>query len=994
MNIRISFLWKASIVLLTAMALSSSIFGQRTITGSVSDADTGEPLIGVNIRILGTSSGTITDFDGNYELSLPEGSNSLEFSYTGYTTETIVVAAGNVIDVRLKPGTLLDEIVVVGYGTTQSKDLTGSVISINEADFQKGNFSTPEQLVAGKIAGVKINSNSGAPGSGSRIRIRGGSSLNASNDPLIVIDGVPLDNTGISGSANALNLINPAEIESITVLKDASAAAIYGSRAANGVLLITTKKGKGSKKLSVAASSNNSISTIPQLVDVLTPDEYRELVNELGNQKQIDKLGEANTDWQSEIYRNAFGTQNNLTFSGGIQALPYRLNMEYFHNEGILKRSQLDRYGASLNLSPVMLANQIKFDINGKFSRTDNFFADQGAIGTAVSFNPTVPVYSDTTLYGGYFEWLANNGKPNPLAPRNPLGLLYQREDESTVNRFIGNTKVDYLPGFLPGFTATLNLGMDLSRSAGTVFVPAEAASNFNRGGVDNEYEQQKNNRLLEVYGNYNKELPSISSRFDLTAGYSYQNWLTTSPAQPDLNVAGDTIAPPGIPFETENTLISFYGRLNYNLMEKYLVTFTLRQDGSSRFSPDTRWGLFPSVALAWRVSEEPFLKGSNVYLKLRAGYGVTGQQDIGNDYPYIPNYDNSTPTAQYQFGDKFYNVLRPDGYDANIKWEETTSINIGADLGFNNNKFFTAIDFYHKITDDLLAVIPVPAGTNFTNRILTNVGSLENTGVELTLNYIALNNRDWMLEFSGNVSYNQNKITQLTKANDPNDPGILVGGIPGGIGNTVQIHTVGYPAFSYLVYQQLYQDGNPVEDEYADLDGVEGIAPGRSDLDLGDQYIFDGNSEPNLFAGFSGLMSYKKWSLGFTLRGEFGQYLYNGVAAQRGFFRTIDPQSNSLYTNNLTSAYYDSRFFDGDVTQFLSDFYLEKGDFVRMDNISLGYDFGEIAKNVLLRVNASVQNAFVLTNYSGIDPEIVGSIDNNIYPRPRIFSLNISLNL
>jgi iron complex outermembrane receptor protein len=996
MDLRINFSGKAAILLLAAMLLSSAGFGQRTITGTVTDADSGEPLIGANIIIQGTSSGTITDFDGAFALDVPEGENILVVSYTGYTTKTIELGASNVLDIVLSPGAMLEEIVVVGYGTTQSKDLTGSVISVNEDDFQQGNFSTPEQLVAGKIAGVRINSNGGAPGSGSRIRIRGGSSLNASNDPLIVIDGVPLDNTGISGSANALNLINPAEIENITVLKDASAAAIYGSRAANGVLLITTKKGKGGKKLSVNVSTNNTVSTVPNLVPTLTGDELRTIVNELpeATQKQKDLLGEENTNWQEEIYRNAFSSQNNLTLAGGIKALPYRLNMEYFHNEGILKRSQLDRYGASMNLSPAYLDNQLKFDINGKYARTENFFADQGAIGAAVSFDPTKPVYSENdTLYGGYWEWLANNGKPNVLAPRNPLGLLNQRDDESSVNRFIGNAKVDYLPQFISGFTATLNLGMDLSRSSGSVFVPAEAASNFNRGGVDNIYEQSKDNRLLEVYGNYRRDLPSLQSRFDVTAGYSYQNWITKSPAQADLNVAGDTIAPPGIPFETENTLISFYGRLNYNLKEKYLLTATLRQDGSSRFSPDTRWGLFPSVALAWRVSEEPFMRNSKWYLKLRAGYGVTGQQDIGNDYPYIANYGQGTPTAQYQFGDKFYTVLRPDGYDANIKWEETTSYNVGADIGFDNNKVFAAIDFYHKTTDDLLAIIPVPAGTNFTNQIFTNVGSLQNTGLELTLNYIALHNSDWMLEFSGNLSFNQNEITNLTKAADPNDPGILVGGIPGGIGNTVQIHTVGFPAFSYLVYQQLYEDGMPLEGEYQDFDGETGITPGREDLGLGDQYIFDGNPDATTFAGLSAFLSYKKWSMGFTLRGEFGQYLYNGVAAQRGFYRAIDPQSGT-YLQNLTTAYYDSEFYNGNVTQFLSDYYLEKGDFVRMDNITLGYDFGEVAKNVRLRINAAVQNAFVLTNYSGIDPEVVGGIDSNIYPRPRMFSLNINLNL
>lgn len=982
-------------LLLLMVAVAQQVHAQTTISGTVTDAKSGETLIGANIIVVGTMVGTITDFDGNYRLEVPEGYNEVKFSFTGYTSQTVSIDGQTEINVSLSAGQALDEVVVIGYGTTQTKDLTGSVISISEDDFLEGNISTPEQLVAGKIAGVKINSNGGAPGSGSRIRIRGGTSLNASNDPLIVIDGVPVDNTGIAGSANALNLINPNEIENMTVLKDASAAAIYGSRAANGVILITTKKGASGKDLSISFSSNNAFSQNTNLVPTLTGDELRELVNAEGTNRQIDLLGEENTNWQDLIYRTGFSSQNNLTFTGGIDNLPYRLNLEFFNDQGVLKRSNLTRYSANLNLSPSFMDGHIKVDANGKFSRTNNFFADQGAIGAAVTFDPTQPVFTDNPEeYGGYYEWLANNGDPNFLAPRNPLGLLEQRDDESNVNRFIGNVKVDYQTHFLPDLTLTMNAGTDIARSSGYVFVPATAASAFDRQGIDNVYEQSKDNLLFEFYGNYKKELPSLDSRFDVTAGYSYQNWLTMSPAQPDINAVGDTIRPPGVPFETENTLISFYGRVNYNLKERYLITATLRNDGSSRFSPDTRWGLFPSVALAWRVSEESFMANSGVYVKLRAGWGVTGQQDIGNDYPYIPNYQLSTPTAQYQFGNQFFGFLRPDGYDANIKWEETYSYNVGLDLGFMNNALNATIDFYHKVTDDLLAVIPVPAGTNFTNQILTNVGGLTNTGLEVTLNYIAIDNEDMRLDLGVNGTYNVNEITNLTKTDDPNDPGINVGGIPGGIGNTVQLHTVGFPAFSYLVYEQAYDDqGNPIEDEYVDLNGDGEITPGRADLGLGDQYIFEGNPEPLFFAGLYGNLSYKDWTFGFSVRGEFGGHIYNGVNAQRGFFQAVDGTRN--YLNNLTTAYYDTEFFDGDVTQFLSDIYLERADFIRMDNLSVGYNFGEVFNSGLrVRANAVVQNAFVITNYSGIDPEVVGGIDNNIYPRPRIYSIALNITL
>ncbi len=989
------------IYLFLFLLLGHGAMAQHLVKGTVSDAETGETLPGADILEVGTYNGTTTDINGKFTLEVSSPDATLKISFVGYEPVEIAVNGRSEIDVRLKPGHLLEEVVVVGYGTTQTRDLTGSVTAITQEDFQKGNVSTPEQLVMGKIAGVKINTNSGLPGAGSRIRIRGGSSLNASNDPLIVIDGVPVDNTGIAGSANALNLINPAEIESITVLKDASAAAIYGSRAANGVILITTKKGK-SGRFRVDFSSTNSLSQNPHTYPVLSADEYRQLVQEKGTNKEISLLGTASTDWQSQIYRTGLSSQNNLTFSGGLDALPYRLNVEYYHNEGVLKRSQLDRYGASLNLSPSLIDDHLRFDVNGKFSRTDNFFADQGAIGSAVTFDPTKPVNTDTSYivdgkeenYGGYWEWVLSSGKPNALAPKNPVGLLMQRDDISAVNRFIGNTKIDYDLPFLEGLTATMNLGLDVSRSHGSVYVPASAASAFHRGGVDNLYEQSKNNKLFELYGTYSRDLPS-NSKMELTGGYSYQNWLTKSPAQADVNALGDTISPPGIPFETENTLISFYGRLNYTYNGRYLLTATLRDDGSSRFSPDTRWGLFPSLALAWRISDEPFMSDSKTSLKLRLGYGVTGQQDIGNDYPYIPNYDRGTSTAQYQFGDKFYTVLRPDGYDANIKWEETASFNLGLDIGFMNNRLNSTIDFYHKNTKDLLAVVPVPAGTNFTNRIFTNVGSLQNTGVELTVGYIAIDNASTRLEFNVNGSWNTNKITNLNKSGDPNDPGILVGGIPGGIGNTVQIHAIGYPAYSYLVYQQVYDDqGKPVEDTYVNLTGDDPteITPGRSDLGLGDQYIFDGTPEARFFSGFSAYLGYKKWNFSMTLRGEFGAYIYNGIAAQRGYFKAIDPQSGS-YLTNLTRDYYKSEFFDGDITQFLSDYYLEKGDFLRMDNLTVGYDVGEISKGVSLRVNGVIQNAFVITNYSGIDPEVIGGIDNSFYPRPRIYSLSFNLN-
>ncbi|MBC8172842.1 MAG: SusC/RagA family TonB-linked outer membrane protein [Chitinophagales bacterium] len=963
------------------------------ITGKIIDK-TGEALIGATVFLEATSNGTVTDFDGNYELTdIPPGTYNVSYSFIGYkkSVESVTLVAGQTLtkDMTLEEDALLlEEAVVIGYGTTQAKDLTGSVTSVSTKDFNAGSVTTPEQLITGKIAGVQITSNSGAPGSGSRIRIRGGTSLNASNDPLIVIDGVPVDNNGLAGAANALNLINPDDIENITVLKDASASAIYGSRGANGVVIITTKKGVAGKKLNVEFNTTNSFAQPTGFVDVLTADELRTVINENGTAGQQGKLGDANTDWQEEIYRTGITTDNNLTFSGGLEKLPYRLNLSYMMEQGILERSQLGRMGASLNISPLLMNGHLKVDANGKAYHTDNFFADQGAIGTAVTFDPTQPVFVDDQTYGGYFEWVDGSNSLINLAPKNPLGLLNQKDDESNVNRMIGNVMFDYKFHFLPDLHGVLNLGADLSRSSGTVLIPETAASSYSQGGSSSQYEQNKTNKLLDAYFNYVKEIKSISSRIDFTAGHSYQNWFTEKPVFPALNIAGDTITPEGIPFESENTLISFYGRLNYNLKERYLITATLREDGSSRFSPDTRWGLFPSVALAWRISEESFLKESGVYLKLRLGYGVTGQQDLSygdiyNDYPYIPNYDSSTTTAQYEFGGEYYYLLRPDGYDPNIKWEETTSYNAGLDFGFAQDRISGTIDVYKKITDDLLATIPVPAGTNFTNQILTNVGSMENIGVEASLNIVAFDSKDMSVNVGINGTANTNEITNLTKVADTTSAGILVGGIDGGIGNNIQIQSVGYASNTFYAYQQVYdEDGNPIEESYVDQNG--------DSIINSDDLVWGENPTPDFYAGLNASFRYKKWSLSFSMRGEFGNYVYNNVNSTRGTYQNIP--TTGTYLQNLSTNYLETEFQS---YQILSDYYIEKATFIRMDYLNVGYNFGKVfSERALLNVSAVVQNVFVATEYSGLDPEIAGGIDKSLYPRPRIYSLNINLKI
>ena len=979
-------------VLPLMLLLSGNLFAQSaTLSGIISDAR-GETLPGVTVLIGTTGKGTISDFDGSYTLAFDEpGTYTISYSFIGFRTasETITLTSGQNLKkdmVLEEDAMMLETAVVVGYGTIKSKDLTGSITNVGVKDFQNGNISTPEQLITGKVAGVQITSNSGMPGAGSRIRIRGGTSLNASNDPLIVIDGVPVDNNGISGSGNALSLINPDDIENITVLKDASASAIYGSRAANGVIIITTKKGVSSDKLLIEFNTSNSMSTATNSVDVLTADEFRDLINAHGTAGQISKLGAENTDWQDVIYRTGFATDNNLTLAGGIKKLPYRFNLNYLNDQGILDRSSLSRYGTTLSISPALLDNHLILEGNAKAYHTDNVFADQGSIGSAVTFDPTQPVNVDDDKYGGYFQWVDGSNNLINLAPKNPLGMLEQRDDISDVNRFIGNLKLDYKFPFLTDLHGIINVGGDWSRSNGTVVVPEEAATNYSAatgGGVSTKYEQSKNNKLLEAYFNYGKDLKSISSRVELTGGYSYQNWLTQSPSFASLDFSGDTVTPAGIDFETENTLISFYGRLNYNLKEKYLLTATLRDDGSSRFSPDNRWGLFPSVAFAWRITEEDFLKDAGVYFKLRLGYGVTGQQDIFNDYPYIANYDSSTSTAQYQFGDEFYYLLRPDGYDPNIKWEETTSYNVGLDFGFLNDRISGSIDVYKKVTNDLLATVPIPAGTNFTNQILTNVGSMENTGLEVNINLVTIDKKDMDLDLGLNGTANKNELTDITLTDDPTSPGILVGGIGGGIGNTIQIHSVGYATNTFYAYQQMYdENGNPIEGQYVDQNGDSIINP--------DDLVWGENPTPDFYAGFNANFRYKKWSAGFSMRGEFGNYIYNNVNSQRGVWQNVP--ASGTYLQNLVSNYNETEF---QTYQFLSDYYIEKATFIRMDYFNIAYNVGSIFNNqAALTLSAVVQNVFVITPYTGLDPEIAGGIDNTIYPRPRIYSLNINLKM
>ena len=977
---------KVTGLLLLVLISQVSLAQNKVVTGKVTDARDGTPLQGATVSAKGNRSGTQTDAKGVFSLTVDNSVSAIVISSVGFNAQEISLDGKTSVEVAMAiNNTSLGEVVVIGYGTARRKDLTGSVSTVSTKDFNKGPLTSPEQLINGKVAGVQITAPSGAPGSGGRIRVRGTSSLSGSNDPLIIIDGVPVDQqSGISGSNNPLAMINPNDIETFNILKDASATAIYGNRATNGVIIITTKKGK-SGKFRLSFSTLNSYSVVGDKLDVLNADEFKAVVNGKGNNSQKGLLGSANTNWQDQVYDNAFATDNNIAMTGGIKNFPYRFSLGYLKQNGILKTGTLGRFSTALNLNPRLLKNSLKVDLNLKATFSDYFFANEGAIGGSAFFDPTQVINRNDNRFGGYWEWLANNNQPDGLAPKNPVGQLNLRDDQSDVTRIITNLQLDYTFPFLKDLRAVLNVGYDYSKGQGTVYIMDSAAMSYIRGGVNNKYEQTKKNKLLDFYFNYVKDFKSIRSRLDITAGYGYQDFMRMSPNYADYRANGQEFAPANpFPFETQNTLVSFYGRANFSVHSKYLFTATLRRDGSSRFSPDTRWGLFPSAAFAWNISEESFLKGNKVLsnLKLRLGYGVTGQQEIAtNDYPYIANYTLGAETAQYQFGNTFYQVQRPVGYDANIKWEETKTINIGIDFGFLNGRISGSIDYYNKETIDLLSLIDVPAGTNFTNRIYTNVGDMNNKGIEFTLNSNIIRKTKLTWDLGFNITYNKNEVTKLTKVDDPTFIGVPQGGISGGVGNTIQIHSIGYRPNSFFVLQQVYTDQKkPIEGLYVDRnkDGV---------INNLDYYRYQ-SPEPTVVLGFNTAVSYEKWNFSTVLRANFGNYMYNNIFSGNGVFQ---PGSQS-FLNNVHRNYQETGF---GTYQYFSDYYVENASFLRMDNFTVSYDFGKVFNNKAnLRVTGNVQNVFVTSKYRGLDPEIAGGIDNNFYPRPRIFSLGANLEL
>ncbi|MEK6153626.1 SusC/RagA family TonB-linked outer membrane protein [Flavobacteriaceae bacterium 3-367] len=969
---------------------------QNLVMGTVTEDGSNLALPGVTVLIKGTSTGTTTDFDGNYQINANTG-DVLVFSYIGFKTVEVTVASGT-INVSLEQDVAkLQEVVVIGYGTTTRKDATGSVIGVTEEELNQGFIASPQDLLVGKAAGVNITTNGGAPGSGSQIRIRGGSSLDASNDPLIIIDGVPLDNPGSdeqrnSGSRNVFDFVNPSDIASFSILKDASATAIYGSRASNGVIIITTKKGiAGDLKFSFNSSA--SVSTLKEVVGVFSAADFRELVTQRLPDR-VDDLGSANTNWQEQIFSTALGTDTNFSVRGGIKGIPFRASIGYTQQDGILKTEALERTTASLSVTPRLFDDKLRIEINGRGSYTENNFADTGAIGSALEFDPTQPVF-DASLPGGFFDYYEPDGSATSNTVNNPLALLELRDNSTIARRFVGNVKFDYQLHFFPDITATLNLGIDKSVGDGSDIQPATLAAQAIVQGRIRNFEQDEENKLMDVYFKYAKEFEKIKSRLDFTAGYSYQNFYEDRMSE-DLRgdgVGGALI----INTILESNLQSFFGRLNYTLNDKYLLTVTYRRDGSSRFGGDNRWGNFPAAALAWNISDENFLKDSNILsnLKLRMGWGITGQQDVlqGTDtQPFLPQFSPSQNGASTQIGQDangnpiFVTTLRAQPFDANIKWEETTTYNVGLDYGFFDNRLTGAIELYYRETEDLLSTVNVAAGSNLTNRLPTNIGSLTNKGVEFFLDAAVFDQEEFTWDLGFNFAYNENEIDRLFLTGNTPGSGIPVSGTSLiGIGGDdgAQWHLVGEPTRSYFVFQQVFdQAGNPIEGVVRDLNN-DGII---NDLD---RRAYK-QAAPLANFGLNSRFTYKQWDFSFSARANYGNYNYNGIDLNRGNFRNLNIGQD---LRNVGTSVLQSNFEGTSNEVTFSDYYVRDASFIRMDNMSLGYTFKKLwNEESRMRVFTTLQNVFVITDYDGLDPEITNGIDNNIYPRPFTVQAGLSL--
>lgn len=994
--------FKVLLMFIVGLFLSVNTFAQQIVVKGIVKDTTGEPIIGANVIVKGTTNGTITDFDGNFLLNANKG-DIIIISFIGYRSQEAQAAAS--MNIILKDDTeLLDEVVVIGYGSVKKDDLSGSVVAIKAEEMNKGAVTSPQELIMGKVPGLSVSQGDGAPGAGSTIRIRGGASLNASNDPLIVIDGIPVSNDAAPGTPNALATINPNDIETFTVLKDASATAIYGSRASNGVIIIQTKKGT-QDKIKVSYSGTFTAKDPYKRIETLDAQSFREVMQaqypegtaqSADIQRILNVYPNQSTDWQDAIYQTGLSTDQNIGIAGKAGFMPFRLSLGYNTEKGTLKTSKYERYTGAVNLSPKFFDNHLSVDINVKGTINKNRFADSGAVGAAAFFDPTKPIYDEENRYNGYWNWGIVQGAQADLATQNPLSLLYDRNNHGTTKRSLGNIQLDYKIHGLEDLHANLNLGYDVAKTTGRNFVNSNSVQSsldktFTGLGQGNTWNNLRRNHLLDFYMNYAKNIESIKSNFDIMAGYSWQHFYYANHDITYSNPTEDLGAKEGYTYDEnerhyirddhrripyENYLISFFGRLNYNFMDRYLLTATLRRDGSSRFSENNRWGLFPSAALAWTINNEPFMKATeNVLskLKLRLGYGVTGQQEIG-DYQYITSYSFSTNPNTTYLGTT---LLKPNGYSPDLKWEQTTTYNVAIDFGFLNNRINGSIEYYQKHTKDLLNTISAAAGTNFINLITANVGKMKNKGVEANVNAIAIQSKDFTWEVGYNITWNDSKITKLTTTFNPDYQGIDAG--------TNQKHQVGEMPGTFYLYQQVYdENGKPIQNAFVDRNN-------DGQITEADRYLTHKSPMAKIYMGFSSQFSYKKWDLGFNLRANFGNYVYNGVASGNS---TSNNYGGKGFITNLYNGFQDTGFTLLNTSeQMASDYFLENASFLKMDNLTLGYSFQNLfAAKLSGRISASVQNVFTISKYSGLDPEC-GAIDSNIWPRPRTYTIGLNLN-
>lgn len=995
-------LLQLALILPAMLLLSQQLYAQGMVKGTATD-ENGEPLIGATVLLVGTSTGTATDFDGNYELNVPAGNQRLQVSYTGYDdkVQAVSVVDGQTVTLNFSLGEdveILDEVVVIGYGAVRKEDLTGVVAKVETKDFNGGAIVSPEQLITGKVAGVQISPGDGSPGGGSAIRIRGNTSINASNEPLYVIDGMPIDNEGFAGGRNPLNFLNPSDIASFTVLKDASATAIYGSRGANGVIVITTKQGQAGDRPRVTYDGYYTVSEIRGEPNILNGRQFREVVT-FARPNNLDLLGDANTNWFDESLRRAQGQSHNINFTGGGDNFGYRIGAGFQDLEGIVRGSSTERINFSLGYNHQLFDGKLLVNTNIRGARTRDEFDD--GIGNAWAFDPTQPVLDpDNKQFGGFFAF------PNGLAPRNPAAQIALKNDEGKTFRTLGNIDLEYKLDFiLPGLSIKTNAGFDVNQGQRNIFEPSTltntvVASNDGYFKIEN---YTRTNYLLDAYLKLERQL-SEQHRINLSAGYSYQDFREEYPVLEGVGTTTDqfgTNAPEQ--FELlfpsnsiiENRLISFWGRAIYNFDERYILTATVRRDGSTRFGPENRWGIFPSAALAWRIIEEDFAEGlSNVFsdLKLRLSYGAVGNQDF-DDYLYLPRYRLSDQQARYQIGvDEdgnpiFVNTARPAPYDAGLQWESTVSLNAGLEFGFANGRVTGALEVYQQNTNELIFGVAVPSGTNLSDRVTTNIGEIQNSGVELSLTTTAFNTPDVSWSLSGNAAYNRSEVVDVSVIGG--GAGILRGGIDGGVGNNVSIIQEGEEIDAFYLYEHILdENGNPVYSEGEDL-AMYVDQNGDGQINEADRTTL-GAPLPDILLGLTSNLTAYNFDLSFTLRGAIGNQVYNNNASNLGHFSRLN--GNNGFVNNLHASVLETRF---DQPQYFSDYYLEDASFLRVDNISLGYTFEPSRTVSSLRLYTTVQNPFVFTNYSGLDPEVgIGGIDRTPYPRPIAFLFGLNLTL